>query len=169
MIPAKYSPTGKRRMIIGSERKGTNTRESVARQLAVALGGKAAEVLAPRARPWRVSLPDGSSRSTHASGQKHWKVTAARSRRADRCGQRHAWALVDQFYGSDVHSVRGQQTARSCECYEFKGRGYQPTSGGKGRPGQHLSSGSTSVPRRYCITPSPSIGRLQTSSPSSSS
>ena len=47
MVPAKYSPTGKRRMIIGSARKGTNSRESVAEQLARAMGGKAGDVLVP--------------------------------------------------------------------------------------------------------------------------
>lgn len=47
MVPAKYSPTGKRQMIIGSARKGTNTRESVAQQLAQKMGGKPGEVLVP--------------------------------------------------------------------------------------------------------------------------
>lgn len=46
IVPARYSANGKRRMIVGSKREG-NTREAVARKLAVALAGSPGESLVP--------------------------------------------------------------------------------------------------------------------------
>jgi integrase len=46
MVPAKFTPDGRRKMIVGSSRKGTNTREWVAGELAKALSGNPVEVVA---------------------------------------------------------------------------------------------------------------------------
>lgn len=47
IVPARHSPTGKRHIIYGSLREGTNTRDDVARKLHKYLAGESGPVLRP--------------------------------------------------------------------------------------------------------------------------